>query len=115
MSSYFDEMGTRALDAEQKGDTEKAKQIAAEVKQRVGDYLTWIEQHALKSEASKLPALRAKFEAIGPAPYGASFLIGGNLHELGHDIGRARIRIRGGRTAGDSPYYPGHYEIGGSK
>ena len=115
MSSYFDEMGRRAYEAEQKGDTKRADETAAEVKQRVSDYLTWIERNALKSEAPKVAVLRTKFNAIGPSRYGASYLISGDLHEFGHDIGRAAIRIRGRGHALDNPYYPGHYEIGGSK
>ena len=113
MSSYFDEMGRRAYQAEQKGDQAKAEAILSQAKQQVADYLDWIEKHALKREAAKVAILRDKFESLRPPRLTASFAISGDLHELGHDIGRARIAIRGGRYAGDNPYFPGHFEIGG--
>jgi hypothetical protein len=112
MSSYFDEMGRRIYETEQAKDLEKTRKLLDQVKQQVGNYLAWIETNALKSEKEKIFQLKSKYEAIvnKGTRYGAYLFVSGDMHELGHDIGRARIKLHGGRICGDNPYYPGHYE-----
>jgi len=113
MSSYFDEMTRRVSVAEQARDSAMVKQLVEQAVERVRMYLDWIEKNALKSEQEKVSVLRAQFDQLlkKGAPWGASIFVGGDLHELGHDIGRARIRLSGGRSAGDNPYFPSHYDI----
>jgi|GEM_PF-5561415 len=113
MSSYFDEMTRQIAQAEQTPDSEKVRTLFDTVRTRIADYLAWIDKNALKSEREKVDTLKAEYDAIlaRGVRFSASYLVGGDLHSLGHDIGRAQIKIRGGRRCGDSPYFPGHYGI----
>ena len=109
MSSYFDE-AARAID---RAESEEAKnKLVDKVVKRVGDYLGYIESRCLKAEKGKLIPLREQFTKIRSRSYPAAinYMRIERLHDLGHDIGRARIKIRAGGWAGDNPYFPGHYD-----
>lgn len=116
MSSYFDEMTRRINAAQEIGSTAEAARLVKSVIERVRNYLTYLETKALRSEQPKVAALKQQFERllkkVADSPsLDPVWLIGGEFHELGHDIGRAGIKLRGGARALDNPYFPGHYDI----
>ena len=118
LSSYFDEMARRAS----QGDPAK---VAEEALERMRGYLAYIQKEALKGEVEigakerevqtfierleKHAQRYAQQDKAGPGRNPVWLLE--ELHDLGHDIGRAAIRLRGGRQALDNPYYPGHWKV----
>lgn len=103
MSSYFD---TVARKFQQASTQEDKRQILLTVQQRVGEYLTWIETNCLKAEQHKVAPLREAYTAMVHRPLreGLEYRLIEDLHDLGHDIGRARIQIRRRGSANDNPY-----------
>lgn len=111
MSSYFDEMGKRIYRAEREHSL-MASKLLNEVKQRVGEYLGWIERNALKAERERVADLRGKYQEIinDNIPRVPSVTLE-RLHSFSHEIGRATICLHGGGVALDNPYFPGHYGV----
>lgn len=116
MSSYFDEMTRRISAAQETGSTAEAARLVKSVIERLRSYLTYLETKALHSEQPKVAALKQQFESllkkVDDSPsLDPVWLVGGKFHELGHDIGRAAIKLPGGARALDNPYFPSHYDI----
>lgn len=107
MSSYFDNAAGRVPFAEKNiGYTIKLRD---EVTERVHGYIEFIESKALKSEQDKVKEIKEKFDNIISKPVRLSVLVE-KLHDLGHDIGDAKIQMKGKKLASDNPYYPGHWK-----
>ena len=102
--------------------------VAEQALERMRGYLAYIQKEALKGSwaeprtevaSSKVQAFIERLEKhaqryaqqdkAGPGRNPVWLLE--ELHDLGHDIGRAAIRLRRGRTALDNPYYPGHWKV----
>lgn len=113
MSSYYDE-AARQHDL---ADGMEAKTVVVEqVKSRVAEYLDWMAQNCVKADALKVGRLRDKFTEIISHPKDYDMdgrLLIEDLHDFGHDTGRARIRIRRRGIAGDNPYFEGKYKFEG--
>ncbi len=110
MSSFFDEMGRRAYKCVEDGDIEGARKIAHQVYDRMDEYFKYIAKHSLKSESAVVENLTKQFLGINKDKLDSApvDVIGWELHEMGHNIGRARIKGRGGIYFSDNPYFPGH-------
>jgi hypothetical protein len=75
-------------------------------------YLAYIKERALESEAGRIdefyPTLDSIWSYVWAGRGTPGHLVGWDLHELCHSIGRARILIPGG-WASDAPTYSGDY------
>jgi len=106
VSSYFDEASRQYRQAET---PEKKREVVDTVTKRVREYLDYISRTCLKAERPKLEPLEVKFRKACDGPWDdeMSFMVIEDLHDLGHDIGRARIALRRQGVARDNPYFEG--------
>lgn len=112
MSSYFDRAGTMFRTAYDTGEIQHAEDIMLMAIQRYRNYLKWVRAHCLKVHREAVDAFQVLLEkTIADKvkdiprldPILGQFLIS-DLHELAHNVGRANMRLRGGRHILDNPY-----------
>ncbi len=115
MSSYFDTAGNMFQAAYDAGNIQHAEDIMLLAIQRYRNYLKWLQAHVLKVHRETVDTFQKLLEhnIAGKVkdiprldPILGQFLIS-DLHELAHNVGRAGMRLRGGKFVLDNPYYFG--------
>ncbi len=99
MSSYFDEASRRY---EKSND----KAILETVINRYRAYLEYLAKECYVRESDRVAELRNQFEAvIQEYKAGHNSYLLSDLHDIAHKVGTAHIELKGGRCAGDNPYF----------